>query len=123
MKITRYTHLPEAGSTGRGPGIAGAKGKAFADKLAGAERAAGAVSPEKAAAASKASPMADIAAELKAGRLGSKAALDKVVERVLDRQLGKAAPPALRAQLGAALRESLADDPLLAAKVRALGRE
>lgn len=123
MKITRSPHLREAGSAGKAPGIAGAKGKAFADKLASAERAAGAArGPEKAAAARRASAVSDIGADLKAGRLGQKAALDKAVERVLDRQLGKAAAPALRAQLGAALRESLTDDPLLAAKVRALGR-
>jgi hypothetical protein len=122
MKITRSPHLREAGSTGKAPGIAGARGKSFADKVASAERTAGALSPEKTAAASKASPIADIAADLQAGKLGPKAALDKLVERVLDRQLGKTAAPTLRAQLGAALRESLADDPLLAAKVRALGR-
>jgi hypothetical protein len=123
MKITRSPHLREAGSAGKAPGIAGAKGKAFADKLASAERAAGlAGGPEKTAAVRKASVVSDIAADLKTGKLGPKAALDKVVERVIDRQLGKAAAPALRAQLGAALRESLADDPLLMAKVRALGR-
>jgi len=52
-----------------------------------------------------------------------KDALDQVVERILVRQLGKDAPAATRDKIGAALRESLADDPLLAAKIRALGRD
>jgi hypothetical protein len=124
MKITRSPHLSGTGAAGKAPGIAGVKGKPFAEKLAGAARAAGAArGPEKAAAARKARGVSDIGADLAAGRLGPQAALDKVIERVLDRQLGKAAAPALRAQLGAALRESMAEDPQLAAKVRALGRE
>jgi hypothetical protein len=123
MKITRSPHLSGTGAAGKAAGIAGVKGKPFAEKLAGAARAGAAHGPEKAAAARKASGVSDIGADLTAGRLGPQAALDKVIERVLDRQLGKAAAPALRAQLGAALRESLAEDPLLAAKVRALGRE
>jgi hypothetical protein len=124
MKISRPSHVQQPASSAKAPGIAGAKGKSFAEELASAERTAGtAGGPDRAAAARTASAVSDIGAELKAGRLTPEAAIDKVVERVLDRQLGKAATPALRAQLGAALRESLADDPLLAAKVRGLHRE
>ena len=71
----------------------------------------------------KALHVSDIGADLKAGKLTPQAAIDKVIERVLDRQVGRKAGTAIREKLAAALRESLADDPLLAAKVRALGQE
>jgi hypothetical protein len=103
--------------------VAGARGKAFAAKLGPTERAAGAGGPQRAAPAHRASAVAHIGAELKAGKITAQTAIDKVVERVLDRQLGKTTSVALRAKLSAALRESLADDPLLAAKVRALSQE
>jgi hypothetical protein len=61
---------------------------------------------------------ADIAAELQAGRLGAKAALDRIIERVIDKQLGVDAPAAAREKLRAALQDTLADDPFLAEKIR-----
>ena len=122
MKVTRSSHV-RPGSPGRTPAVAGAQGKTFAAKLGHAERAAAAGGPQRAAPVHHASAVADIGAELRAGRITAQAAIDKVVERVLDRQLGKQASVALRAKLGAALRETLADDPLLAAKVHTLGQE
>ena len=122
MKVTRSSHLQPA-SPGKAPAVAGARGKAAAAKLGPTERAAGAGSPQRAAPVHRASAVAHIAAELKAGKITAQTAIDKVVERVLDRQLGKKTLVALRAKLSTALRESLADDPLLAAKVRALSQE
>ncbi len=123
MKVTRSSPRVRLGSPGKAPAIAGAQGKAFAAKLGQAERAAAAARAEPTAAAQRSSALTDIGTELKAGKITAEAAIDKVVEQVLDRQLGPQASVALRAKLGAALRESLADDPLLAAKVRALSRE
>jgi hypothetical protein len=54
-------------------------------------------------------------------KLDPKAALDQVVERVLDRQLGANAPVALRTQLRDALRDTISSDPLLADRLRGLG--
>jgi hypothetical protein len=127
MKIARPPNVSQPGSAPKARDLAGATGKGFAAELQRAERAAApaglAGGPGQAGAAGVATAVADIGAELGAGKLTPAAAIDKVVERVLDRQLGKSAAPALRAQLGAALREALADDPLLAAKVRALSQE
>lgn len=119
MKITRPSHVRAGAPTGKTSPSAPAKGKAFADKLAAAERPSATTAP--APAAPGAAALAEVSAALEAGRLSAKAAVDKVVEVVLDRQLGPSASPALRAQLAQALHESLTDDPLLAAKLRSLG--
>jgi hypothetical protein len=63
----------------------------------------------------------DIAADLKAGKIDPKAALERVVERVLDQQLGTNAPPAVRAQLRDALRETISSDPALTDSIKTLG--
>jgi len=120
MKVSR----PGARPTFKAPEIAGAKGLTAKPENAAAKPVA-APRPEAGAthAASKATRVSDIAADLKAGKLTSGAALDKVIERVLDRQLGARAPASLREKVGAALRDALADDPLLASKVRTLERD
>ncbi len=99
--------------------IAGAKKseRSFAETLAAgratpasAPRATGAVDPLT----------SDIAAELKAGKLAPEAALDRVVERVLDKQLGADAPAALRDQVRNALRDTISSDPMIADRLRGL---
>lgn len=80
--------------------------------------------PGEAAAAGAAAAVgavADIASDLRAGKISAQAAVDKVIERVLAQQVGPDAPIAVREQIGAALRRSLEEDPLLADKLRALG--
>jgi|SRR4051812_30911538 len=77
-----------------------------------------AVDPGRSAAIA---PVADIAADLRAGAISPEAALDRVIDRVLAQQVGPDAPSAVRAQVAAALRQALEDDPLLAQKLRALG--
>ena len=126
MKISRTSSPPQPGSLGKPARVGGTSGKEFAAKL-GAVKAEGVskgtpatVQSEK---ARKVLHVSDIGADLKAGKLTPQAAIDKVIERVLDRQVGSKAGTAIREKLSAALRESLADDPLLAAKVRALGQE
>ena len=124
MKISRTSSPHQPGSLGKAAGVGGASGKGFAAKLGAvkADRSAkgATLRSEK---AQRALPVSDIGADLKAGKLTPQAAIDKVIERVLDRQVGPKAGPAIRERLGAALRNSLADDPLLAAKVRALSQE
>jgi hypothetical protein len=126
MKISRTSSPHQPGPLDKTPSVGGAGGKGFAAKLGAAKTEVvgkGSLAAGKAEKARKSMPVSDIGAELKAGRLTPQAAIDKVIERVLDRQVGRKAGPAVREKLGAALRESLADDPLLAAKVRALGQE
>jgi hypothetical protein len=93
---------------------------AFADKLksAGAPTPATGTSAKDAARAT--SGTADLAAELKAGKISPQAAVDKVIDRVVDKQLGTNAPAAVREKLRAALETAVADDPLLADKIRGL---
>jgi hypothetical protein len=100
-----------------------ASAKGFADKLAKAsagDKARAAAAPRPAARAGGTAGVADIASELKAGKITPQAALHRVVERIVTRQVGKKGPAALREKLAATLRQTLEDDPLLAAKVRTL---
>lgn len=106
---------------------AGIKGVGFAQKLdeaAAAEKVGGAAavrgtpSPEAVAAIDM---VKDVSADLNAGKISPQAAVDKIVGRVLDAQLGKDASPAVREKVEAALREALASDPLLLQKVGSLG--
>jgi hypothetical protein len=124
MKVSRPPSPRQPGSTAKSPAVIGTRGKDFAAALKSAETPAvprGATNGP--ATIRQTGLVADIGADLKAGKITPEAAVDKVVERILDRQLGASATAAVREQVGAALRESLADDPLLAAKVRALSRE
>ena len=65
---------------------------------------------------------ADVAAELAAGRIDQKAALDRVIERIIDKQLGPGAPATVREKVRAALQDAVADDPVLTDKIRSLTR-
>jgi len=126
MKISRTSPSLQPGTADKAPGVDGARGKGFAAKLGTAKSEAaarGTITADKPAQAPKAISVSDIGAALKAGKLTPQAAINKVIERVLDRQVGRKAGAAVREKIGAALRESLADDPLLAAKIRALGQE
>ena len=126
MKISRTSSSLSSASAGKAAGVGGPEGKGFAAKL-GATKSKDAIKTGDAVAKSDGAkgspPVSDIGADLKAGRLTPQAAIDKVIERVLDRQVGRKAAASVRQRLGAALRESLTDDPMLAAKVRALGEE
>lgn len=94
-------------------------GRAFAEKLAGTEAVR---SPESASVASADKiGVRDLAADLEAGRVDARAALDHVIARLLDLQVGANAPAAVRAQVESALRDALETDPVLVAKLRELG--
>jgi hypothetical protein len=104
------------GAAGKEP--AGQAGRTFAETLA-----AGRTAPTAGAEAARGPDAltADIAADLKAGKVDAKGALDRVVERVLDQQLGADAPAALREQLRRALQDTVGSDPMLAERIRSLG--
>jgi hypothetical protein len=127
MKVTG----PKAGAPGTepeaikspeapGPKAAGpeaANKKSFAETLA-AGRAGPTPDPGQVRGAETLT--AHIAADLKAGKLAPEAALDRVVELVLDQQLGTDAPVALRDQLRDALRDTISSDPFLTERLRGL---
>jgi hypothetical protein len=92
----------------------------FADKLGGA-KPAGKASAGQASGASPAGLTGDLAAELQAGRITPKAALERVIDRIVDKQVGTNAPAAVREKVRAALEDAVADDPLLAEKIKSLG--
>jgi len=122
MKISR-PGSPQTSGLAEGLSSASpSKGKGFAAKLDNASAKAS-VSHAKPAGAAKSTAVSDIGTDLKAGRISPQVAIDKVIDRIVARQLGIHAAPAAKEQIGAALRERLADDPLLAAKVRALSEE
>jgi hypothetical protein len=126
MKISRTSSPQVPGSAGKAPSVSGTSGKGFASKLAAAQTkgvAKGALAAEKPAQARKNVAVSDIGADLKTGKLTPEAAIDKVIARILDQQVGRKAGAKVREKIGAALRESLTDDPLLAAKFRALTNE
>ena len=92
----------------------------FAEKLKPGEAASSVASAGGASSAAATSGVADLAAALKAGKLTPQAAVDRVIDRIVDKQLGAHAPAAAREKLRAALEDAVADDPLLAEKIRGL---
>jgi hypothetical protein len=124
MKVTggRPPGIPESSE---GPeNVKGPGGPEFASKLeqtAPAQGAAGADAPA-AAAARPANPsfVGDISARLKSGELTPQQAVDQVMTRILDRQLGEGAPSRMRAAVETAMRDALSNDPVLSAKMGAL---
>jgi hypothetical protein len=57
---------------------------------------------------------------LQAGQVTPRSAVARVIDRVVDSRLGVHAPGALRETLRTALEDAVADDPLLASKLRGL---
>ena len=90
----------------------------FADKLKSAGAPTSTSGKEAPTAAG--SVTADLAADLKAGKITPQTAVDRVIDRVVDKQLGTNAPAAAREKLRTALENAVADDPLLADKIRGL---
>jgi hypothetical protein len=109
---------PEEPSSVRG---AAKPNRPFVENVARPRQAAGASS----ATGARASDVSvnDLAADLEAGRLTSRDAIDKIVDRVLARQIGPEAPAAIRDQVRTTLQEAIASDPLLADKLRQVERE
>jgi hypothetical protein len=122
MKISRPGSPQPSGTAGKASGVARSAARSFAATLekAGAKPGVGQTQPARTRPSTS---VADIGANLRAGRISPQVAIDKVIDRIVAKQLGIHAGPAAKEKIGAALRERLADDPLLAAKVRALSEE
>jgi len=93
-------------------------GKSFAETVAGVAPARAAAAPSVARA--NGISVSDLVADLRAGKLDARAAVDKVIDRVLGAQLGPQTPAHVRDKVQAALRDAVEDDPLLAEKIRGL---
>ncbi len=119
---------PGSGSPGSGP-IGGSDesrpstgAPRFADKLGQTDAAARASKPDAGRPpGGQVKLTADLSTDLRAGKITPKTAVDRVIDRVVEKQLGADAPPATREKLRAALEDAVADDPLLADKIRSLG--
>jgi hypothetical protein len=131
MKINRTGPGGPLGPTGDSPDVEKAHnvqktgGAGFADKLdksaatGGAAPAAG-QGPVAGAQLGKASLVADIAADLKAGKITPEVAVDRAMARVLDTHVGSDAPAGLRTKVEDALKEAVASDPVLLGKIQNL---
>ena len=126
MKISKPPSGSLVGRPADLPAVKNAGTKGFVQKLArasGADKARAATAIQPTGRADKVAGVADIGNALKAGQIPPQAALDRVVERIVTRQVGAHGPAAIKKNLSAALRQTLEDDPMLAAKLRALGDE
>lgn len=128
MKVNGPGQPPTPGvsgpeGTGAPSGVSSGKaakepGKAFAEKISAprpAESAGVAGTIRKNDVAVR-----DIATDLRAGKLTSRAAVDKVMESVVARQVGPEAPQGVRDRVRAALQDAIENDPVLADKLRQL---
>jgi hypothetical protein len=128
VKINRTGPGGPLGPTGDSPDVEKAQktgGAGFADKLdksaatGGAAPAAG-QGPVAGAQLGKPSLVADIAADLKAGKITPEVAVDRAMARVLDTHVGSDAPAGLRTKVEDALKEAVASDPVLQGKIEKL---
>jgi hypothetical protein len=131
VKINRTGPGGPLGPTGDSPDLDRADnvqktgGKGFADKL-DKSAATGSVAPTSGqgpvagAQLGKASLVADIAADLKAGKISPEVAVDRAMARVLDSHVGPDAPAGLRTRVEDALKEAVASDPVLLGKIESL---
>lgn len=113
-EATSIGGLEKPGASGASDPATGA-GKAFAETLAGP----GAVRTPQVESGDP--TVRALAADVDAGRLDARAAVDKLIDHVIDLQLGGGASPQAREQVAAALREAVASDPLIAEKLKSLG--
>jgi len=127
MKVTG----PSSGQPGAPSGVGSSddvkkpesgSGKAFAERMAPSPT----TTTARDAAVSGAqraldTTVAQLAADLKAGRLQPREAVEKVVDQLVSTQLGADAPAGVREKLRAALLDTLQNDPLLAEKLAELG--
>jgi hypothetical protein len=122
MKISGSGSGQPTSGVGDASEVEGSGGKEFVGKLDKTEKADATTAPSAARSAEvPKSFVSDIGQALESGAITPQAAVDQVVGRVLDNQLGAGAPAGLRSKVESALREAIETDPVLSAKVRSLG--
>ncbi len=111
----------EALSQPDSPGAGKESGKAFAERLE-TSRPTESVGGIAATSAAGVPGVLDIGSALEAGKLSAGDAVNQVVKRILDAQVGPTASPDVRQKVEAALREALQTDPTLVAQIARLER-
>jgi hypothetical protein len=120
MKI-RGSGTGPAGGAGDSSEVEGSGGKDFANRIEGNQPVAGPSAQSKPPEAERAkSFVSDIGDALESGAITPEAAVDQVVDRVLDNQLGANAPAKLRSEVESAMRDAIETDPVLGAKIKSL---
>jgi len=113
---------PDAADKVDGPAKTDKPGGAFADKLRGGPGGPGGPSgPGGPTGPGGPDPIADIAAELKAGRITPEQAVDRVVAAATESGAPSSVPESVRAQVRDQLMSLVGDDPFLASKARRIG--
>jgi len=131
MKVNGPSQSPAPGvsgpeGTGAPSGVSSDKaatepGKSFAEKVSGPRPTDPAAAVGAGGTVRKNDMLVgDIATDLRTGKLTSRAAVDKVMEGVIARQVGPEAPQVVRDRVRAALQDAIENDPLLADKLRQL---
>ncbi len=122
MKIRGPGSGQPTGEAGDASEVERSGGKAFTDKLDKSESVAGTTSAQSKPpeAEREKSFVSDIGDALESGAITPEAALDQVVGRVLDNQLGADAPSKLRTKVESAMRDAIETDPVLGAKIKSL---
>ena len=119
MKITGPRSGQPTEGAGDAPDVERSGGKGFAGALEKTESATGPATPARTEAA-KGGLVGDIGQRLESGEITAEQAVDEVVVRVLDNQLGEGASPKLRSEVETLMRDKLESDPLLKGKVDSL---
>jgi len=122
VKITGPGSPPPPPSLDQSQGVEKTGGKEFADKI---DKTTGPAAAQGAQSARSTAPTGqpltgDLGARLERGEITADAAVDQVVEKVLDRAVGPDAPAQTRGEVETALRGALETDPNLAKKVKSL---
>jgi hypothetical protein len=98
-------------------------GGSFADKLGGPGAPGGPGGPGGPAGPRAPDAISAIAAELKAGKLTPKQAVDRILDLTVDKGAAAHLPAKVKEKIRADLEALLSSDPLLAQKARRLGLE
>jgi hypothetical protein len=120
MRINKGGPQIPVGGTDEAGGTDKASGAKFAEKLEKTAATPSGPGADK-SSSSQRRLTGDIGDALEKKEISADAAVDQVMTRILDNQLGSSTPPGARAQVENALREALDSDPLLSSKLKSLG--
>ena len=112
----------KADKASKAPGGPADAEKSFAERVAGprGSEAAAAATPARTAPRPGDVVVNDVAADLRTGKLTPQAAIEKVLDRIVERQIGPEGSSAVRDQVRSALQDAVENDPLLAGQLRDL---
>jgi hypothetical protein len=123
MKISGgpRSEQPTTEGVGEASDVERASGKDFLGKLDKTAAASGPTPAKPPEADKPKSFVGDIGERLESGELTPQQAVDEVLERVLDKQLGAEASPQLRSEVASRVRNDMENDAFLKGKIDSLG--